>query len=160
MWEWIFFAKIFAHILVCHPSQACLHCNARCRNFDIDDNGRTPAWRWTYYAQVDIVEIVRHAGIVRREGGHWELTWRASVRSVQSIPTLSQLTQSHSTLGAGRQLVTHTSDSDWDISTWFCQPAQSTVVCKVWDCRLCWFCQYCHCCLKLNPILSLTKSEL
>ena len=26
---------------------------------------------------------------------------------------------------------------------------------KVWDCRLCWFCQYCHCCLKLNPILSL-----
>ena len=43
-------------------------------------------------------------------------------------PTLSQLTQSHSTLGAGRQLVTHTSDSDWDISTWFCQPAQSTVI--------------------------------
>ena len=156
-----FFANNISTILVCHPSQAYLHCNARCRNFDIDDNGRTPAWRWMYYAQVDIVEIVRHAGIVRREGGHWELTWRASVRSVQStpnsVPTDSVTLNPRCWPAAcDTHLRLRLRHLDLILPT---SPIDCRIF-KVWDCRLCWFCQYCHCCLKLNPILSLTKSEL
>ena len=96
-------------IVFWQASQSCISPGARCTNFDIPqpaNNWRTLpmkvlCWCW----KGGIVEISRHAGR-NCEGGDTESSHDVQGWGQSSLPPTPQLTQSHSTLGAGRQLVT------------------------------------------------------